>query len=175
MNLPQHEENAGELMAGTSQSDQPLKGTSDVPLCPSAQPDSDGSVAFGIVNGTVEQPEVRYLTEPQPVTSELLSLSKPVRPTEVFRFAAPCAQHRCEHFDGDRCRLVKRIVDRLRAGTDRLPPCRIRPRCRWWREQGREACMRCPRIVTTVHRPSDEFVEVARSPTSVPERSSIRH
>jgi len=49
------------------------------------------SFVFGVVNGTADEPRLRHLTEPQPVTLELLELAAPVRPTEVFRFAAPCA------------------------------------------------------------------------------------
>ena len=72
-------------------------------LCPSAQPDMEGAVAFGVVGGTAEEPVVSYLREPLPVTPELLQLARPVRPTEVFRFAAPCAEGGCRHFDGESC------------------------------------------------------------------------
>src|ERR1700692_4298654 len=60
-------------------------------LCPSAQPDMNGCVAFGVVGGKIEEPRLIYLCEPQIVTDELLDLAMPVPSTEVFRFAAPCA------------------------------------------------------------------------------------
>jgi hypothetical protein len=123
-------------------------------LCPSAQPEMAGSLLFGVVTGSVDRPRVAYLAEPQPVSDELLAMSGPVRPTEVFRFAAPCAMSQCRHFDGVNCRLVQRTVQLLPVAVERLPPCRLRPKCRWWRQEGRAACLRCPQVVTENYRPS---------------------
>lgn len=140
-----------------------------VKLCPSAQPDQPEAVAFGVVGGTTSDPVVSYLAEPQPVTPELLQLASPVRPTEVFRFAAPCAQSGCQHFDGTVCRLGGKLVERLPAAVDRLPPCRLRPRCRWFHEQGGAACLRCPIVVTTHYQPSADLREAADPSTPLAE------
>jgi hypothetical protein len=122
----------------------------------------DGAVAFGIVEGTVEEPRVTYLREPLPVTDQLLDLAKPVEPTEVFRFAAPCAESGCQHFDGEACQLGHKVAQNVSVTiAGRLPACRIRPSCRWFHEQGPAACARCPLIVTTDYRPSDELREAA--------------
>src|SRR5262245_21243260 len=142
-----------------------------LPLCPSAQPEMEGSVVFGLVGGTVAEPRLRYLDQPQPVTNGLLALSQPVEPTEVFRFAAPCAGSRCQHFDGKDCRLVKKIVRLIPAVVDFLPPCRLRPTCRWWQQEGRAACLRCPLIVTKDYQPSDKLREVANPGTQPPKCS----
>ena len=131
------------------------------PLCPSAQPEMEGCVLFGVVGGTVEEPRVGYLEEPRPVTPELLSLSGLVKPTEVFRFAAPCAERACRHFDGSDCRLVTKIVARTPAVVGILPACRLRPRCRWWVQEGGAACTRCPIIVTENYQPSAELRQAA--------------
>jgi len=120
------------------------------PLCPSAQPDMENSVVFGVVGGTVEQPHLVHLVEPQPVTDELLALSFPVEPTEVFRFAATCTLHACKHFDGLNCRLAQKIVETLPVVVETLPPCSLRPDCRWWRQEGKAACIRCPQVVTDI-------------------------
>ncbi|MFN2607910.1 MAG: nitrogen fixation protein [Acidimicrobiales bacterium] len=125
------------------------------PLCPSAQPDWDGAMVLGIVNGTVEDPRVVFLAEPQPPTDDLLALTRPVNPTEVLRIAAPCKADGCAHFDGRDCRLVAKTVALLPAVVEQLPPCRIRPRCRWWLQEGRAACRRCPAVVTENVRPSE--------------------
>jgi hypothetical protein len=129
----------------------------EAPLCPSAEPNAKGSLLFGVVGGTVEHPRLSYLTEPQPVTPELLALAGPVRPTEVFRFAAPCAQHQCQHFDGSACKLIRKIVRLVPPVLNGLPPCRLRPQCRWWQEEGAAACMRCPLVVTENYQPNDEL------------------
>jgi hypothetical protein len=116
--------------------------------CPSARPDMPGTSAFGVIQGSVEQPRVAFLDQTVPVTSELLALSGPVEPTEVFRFAAPCAGKACHHFDGQDCRLATRIVQRLPTVVIDPPACAIRDACRWWLQEGVEACLRCPLVVT---------------------------
>jgi hypothetical protein len=84
----------------TAEAAQPLQ-------CPSAQPTMAGSVVLGVVDGTVSSPRLRYLVEPQPVTEELLALSAPVAPTEVFRFAAPCATSACQRFAEGRAACLR--------------------------------------------------------------------
>ncbi|MBV8379036.1 MAG: nitrogen fixation protein [Verrucomicrobia bacterium] len=130
-------------------------------LCPSAQPDMPGSRILGIVQGTVEQPRVIPLEHPRPVVPELLALTAPVSPTEVFRFTAPCAATGCRHFDGTDCRLAQRIVKMQPAIAETLPICRIRPHCRWWLQEGRAACKRCPGIVTEVVFPDEATRQLA--------------
>jgi hypothetical protein len=119
-------------------------------LCPSAQPDCQGARVFGVVGGTADAPEVAYLPAPQPVTDELMQLAKPVRPGEVFRMAAPCACRGCGHFapEASQCRLVANIVQQRPSVVDTLPPCAIRSECRWWQQEGKAACLRCPQVVT---------------------------
>ncbi|MBA3242408.1 MAG: nitrogen fixation protein [Acidobacteria bacterium] len=135
--------------------------TKELPLCPSAQPEMAGCVALGAVCGTVEAPRLEHFAKPLPVNDELLALSAPVKPTEVFRFAAPCAGNDCQHFDGRDCRLVTRVVQILPAAISSLPTCSIRADCRWWQQEGRAACMRCPQIVTECYEPSDEMLRAA--------------
>nr|WP_242040862.1 nitrogen fixation protein [Coleofasciculus sp. FACHB-1120] len=120
------------------------------PLCPNARPEWADSKVFGVVTGTgtVKEPHVTYLNERQPVTDELMALCEAVTPTEVFRIAAPCASKGCQNFDGTDCRLAKRIVQHLPGGAEELPPCSIRQDCRWWQQEGKAACMRCPQVVT---------------------------
>lgn len=117
-------------------------------LCPSAPPKVGEGFAFGVVGGPGEQPHVAYLTEPVVVTEGLLAATSPARPTEVLRFAAPCAGAACGHFDGEDCTLATRIVKVLPLAVARIPACVIRPNCRWWRQEGKDACLRCPGIVT---------------------------
>jgi hypothetical protein len=142
--------------------------TSETPFCPSAQPDMPESVVFGVVGGTASDPRLRYLAEPLPTTAELLSLAEPAEPTEVFRFGAPCAQRQCQHFDGTHCRLGAKLATEARPVVAIAPPCRLRSRCRWWLEQGVEACLRCPMVVTTTHNPSTEVRSAALPGEPVP-------
>ena len=131
------------------------------PFCPSAQHDWDGSVAIGVMGGTATEPRMTHLAEPLPVGEQLLALSAPVTPTEVFRFAAPCMQGACVHFRNEQCGLVTQIVQLLPRVAETVPRCAIRPHCRWWRQEGRDACLRCSQVVTDNFYPSSEMVAAA--------------
>jgi hypothetical protein len=120
-----------------------------------------GCRVLGVMAGTVDQPRLAYLEEPAPASAEILSLSGPVKPTEVFRLAAPCVETQCRHFDGKDCHLVTRIVQILPAVTEALPTCRIRPECRWFEQEGRLACLRCPQVITQNCSPTEEMVRAA--------------
>ena len=131
-------------------------------LCPSAQPDLASAIAIGVVDHANESPEVAYLERPLPVSDELLELANPVQPTQVFRFAAPCQTGRCSHWSGTDCKLVTRIVRLVPAVTAELPRCNIRSECRWFAQEGRLACARCPLVVTQNELPSDVMREAAK-------------
>ena len=136
------------------------------PLCPSTFPGWPDSVAFGIVTGTVEEPRWQPFEKPMPITDELLALSGPVAPTEVFRFAGPCAGKACQHFAGEtgQCRLVEKTVRFVPKVQEKLPPCTIRVDCKWWRQEGREACFRCPQVASS-NPANAEALRMAADPT----------
>jgi hypothetical protein len=117
---------------------------------------------LGVVERTDEGPRVAYLNEDVSVTDELLAQTMPVPPTEVFRFAAQCEERRCTHFDGARCQLATRIVHILPVVVETLPICLIRSTCRWFSQEGRAACVRCPQVVTETSEASAEYVRAAR-------------
>jgi hypothetical protein len=124
-------------------------------MCPSAQPEMEGSRVLGVVGGTADAPSLSYLNQYLPVSEEVIALAEPALPTKVMRFAAPCQEKLCGHFDGKDCKLATRIVQILPAVTQALPPCLIRVECRWYQQEGRAACQRCPQVVTQVDDPSD--------------------
>jgi hypothetical protein len=126
-------------------------------LCPSAQPEIAGSVAFGVVSGTAENPRVAWIETTVPVTSDLLALTGAVPPTQVLRIAAPCQEKACCHFDGRDCRLANRLVQLIPEVSASLPPCRIRSDCRWFLQEGGAACRRCPQIVTYSVNPNENL------------------
>jgi hypothetical protein len=132
-------------------------------LCPSAQPDWEGARIIGVVGGTPERPETAYLDQAQPVTPEILDLAGPVAPAEVFRFAAPCANSACGHYDGaeHKCRLAEKTVRWVEQAVDSLPKCSIRASCRWWQQEGPAACRRCPQVVTINFAPSKAMRDAA--------------
>ena len=135
-------------------------------LCPSAQPDMAEARVIGVVERSADEPRVAYLNEPLPVTNELLAMAGSVKPTEVFRFGARCEERACSHFDGTRCQLATRIVQILPAVSEALPACVIRAECRWFAQEGRAACMRCPQVVTEMPQAS-ETMRRAATPAAV--------
>ncbi len=131
-----------------------------IPLCPSAQPDWANAIIIGVVSGSVEEPRVAYLDEPIPVNDELMAMTGPVKPTEVFRIAGCCVESKCVHFSHAKCQLVARTVAILPVVTDGLPICRIRASCRWFMQEGRAACIRCPQVITENFIPTEQLVQV---------------
>lgn len=129
-------------------------------MCPSADPTMEDPVIFGIVAGTPEQPQLHHLRETKQIPPELLALESPVKPTEIFRIAANCDSG-CQHFDGNNCRLSQRIVAGLPQVSETLPPCPIRANCRWWNQDGKEACLRCLQIVRDNYVASEELYKAA--------------
>jgi hypothetical protein len=140
-------------------------------LCPSARPDMQSAVAFGVRTGVDAGNRIGYLSATVPVDDQLLQLAEPAKPLEVFRFAAPCATAGCVHYDDDRCSLVERIVDRAPVVVAIAPPCAVRSRCRWFAQEGTAACHRCPQVLTSE---SGANTEVARAAIPVERHPSKR-
>jgi hypothetical protein len=130
---------------------------SAAPFCPSAQP----QMLEPRVLGVVRDGETSYLESHVPLTDELLALTEPVGHSRVLRIAARCEENACTHFDGVHCRLAARIVQLLPAVTATLPACLIRAECRWYRQEGRPACLRCPQIVTEFTDDNEAFRKAA--------------
>lgn len=132
--------------------------------CPSAQPGMGDAQILGVVSREGETPRLAYLDEPLAATPEVLALAEPVAVAEVFRLSARCEEKKCTHFDGARCQLAVRIAKMLPEVVDSLPACNIRRDCRWFRQEGRVACLRCPQIVTGNPEADDRLKEVAGMP-----------
>jgi hypothetical protein len=130
-------------------------------MCPSAQPDMEDSLALGVFENTPEGPRLAWIEEPQPVTPQLLSLTREADPRTIFRFAARCEENKCVHFDGENCQLATRIVQILPRVVDALPACSIRPECRWYQQEGKAACFRCPEVLTHMENPSPDMLRAA--------------
>jgi len=124
----------------------------------------DNCRVLGVVERDGPTPRLVYLNEFLPATDEVLALSAPLKPTEVYRLSATCAEHKCPHFDGADCQLAKRIVQILPAVVDALPLCTIRKDCRWFSQEGGAACRRCPEITTVSYALSPTTREVSGLP-----------
>ena len=116
--------------------------------CPSSHPGKQGAFAYGIVSGTAEAPQLRYLPAPIPL-GNVTDAAEVAFVTTKARIAAPCDGRLCSNFDGVGCRLPKQIVTALPVVADAPPRCILRPTCVWFHQEGVEACLRCPQIVSS--------------------------
>jgi hypothetical protein len=120
-------------------------------MCPSARCEP-GATLLGIVNtdGTVG-----FVSPEAQVDETFVEIAHRGRaPESRFRFAAPCQEGACRHWSGHECRLISTIRDEAIAHgvagdrKGRVPACAIRPRCRWYAQEGLDACRVCPMVVT---------------------------
>ncbi|HEV2643353.1 MAG TPA: hypothetical protein VGT98_11620 [Candidatus Elarobacter sp.] len=129
--------------------------------CPSADPRLPDAKVLGIVRDAEAAVAVEILPElvdPQPLI-DLIPAELPVR--SILRFAGSCQESRCAHFGAGKCGLATRVVAQMPEVVDRIARCAIRPRCRWWRQEGIAACRRCPQVLTEPLAPTDLMVSVA--------------
>jgi hypothetical protein len=118
--------------------------------CPSAQPDAEEARIIGIVEGTAEKPQVAYLQKGVAVSAEMSVPPPGISATRIFRFSGKCVGSACGQFGDGQCQLGKTITQMLAPTVDELPACTIRATCRWFAENGRDACLRCPQVMTNI-------------------------
>jgi hypothetical protein len=119
---------------------------------------------FGVISGTPGEPRIAYLKAEAVIDVAALPDTGALAVTEVFRFAARCEEDRCSQFEDGRCSLGHRIVHGVDAVVDALPSCTIRDTCRWYAEQGRPACLRCPQVITLIPQGRDKLSRAAALP-----------
>lgn len=124
--------------------------------CPSAQPDMAGARPFGVVSGTVGEVRIAFFKKDALKHFDWRERFAAPHATQLFRFAARCERTACGHYDyaDGKCSLGQRVATALPPVTDALPPCLVRPSCRWHAEQGPAVCLRCPQVVTMI--PADD-------------------
>jgi hypothetical protein len=110
---------------------------------------------------------VAILPQPLPVDQHFVDIARqtPGEPEERFRFSNKCVESGCGQWTGSRCGVIDRVINMLDAipgvapnqvteetpGADvSLPPCGIRPTCRWFLQSGSNACHVCPYVLTHI-------------------------
>lgn len=123
--------------------------TPDVALCPSA-PAQVGALLIGVV----QEGAVALLGTPLTVDQGFVDIAtEHGKPERRFRFSVPCVEDACAHWTNSACGLIGVCrAQATQAGLvgpvdDALPRCAIRARCRWWRQEGRNACSTCAFVV----------------------------
>lgn len=79
----------------------------------------------------------------------VLAFKEAGKPEQHFRFSSPCAQSGCNQWSHGNCGVIKKVLNAF--GND-LPPdapaCLIRSTCRWFHQEGVQACYACQFIIT---------------------------
>lgn len=114
--------------------------------CPSSQC-KEGSLLLGIVQA---DGRMGFLGVPLEVDTSFVERAHAGRsPERRFRFASPCLECGCQQWTGSRCRVIDDVIDEVAdTGSSDLPRCGIRGSCRWFRQQGVDACRVCPIVIT---------------------------
>jgi hypothetical protein len=111
-------------------------------LCPSA-PMCKGSKLLGIVNA---ENEIDIIEKPIDIDNGFTeSASKGRAPEQRFRFVNSCVKEGCQQWDGSSCSVVKIVLDKIEKKNwkNELPVCGIRDECRWFTQEGANACKVC--------------------------------
>ncbi|MCW2569671.1 MAG: hypothetical protein JWN54_3768 [Mycobacterium sp.] len=122
-------------------------------LCPSGRCRA-GSTLLGIMG-----PDGHLVYAPGriPLTDEFVERAHALGPPESrFRFAEPCAGEACGNWTDTTCGVARAAASRPEAtdhGSSSLPRCGIRHDCRWYAQEGEQACRVCPLVLRTAPRP----------------------
>jgi hypothetical protein len=115
--------------------------------CPSA-PGLPGSSLLAIIGS---DGRLAHLSPPIPVDEAFVAAAaRHGAPEARMRFTAPCLKEGCAQWTGSSCGVIEQVLA-TGAHADqptKLPRCAIRSGCRWYRQEGGEACRACPLVLT---------------------------
>ena len=125
---------------------------------------------------------VAILPQPLPIDQHFIEVVSrdAAAPEQRFRFSNKCIESGCSQWTGSRCGVIDNVLQLLagvpapgdiapsaatapptpKEGTATLPPCGIRPTCRWFLQSGADACRVCPYVVTHITE-ADTFVALS--------------
>jgi hypothetical protein len=97
---------------------------------------------------------VAILPQPLPVDKNFVEIASrdATAPEQRFRFSNKCIEGGCSQWTGSRCGVIDNVMKLLNPepAPEALPPCGIRPTCRWFLQSGPAACKVCPYVVTHI-------------------------
>ncbi|UOU99376.1 hypothetical protein MUU74_05295 [Chryseobacterium daecheongense] len=114
-------------------------------MCPSYVGKA-GAQLFGVVN---KDGKVQFIT-PLTVTEEFLELNKEKNSLEQrFRFTGKCVEKGCAQWNNEesKCSLSQKVQNLDVGYTNKeLSYCPIRSNCRWFHQDGKDACFSCNEV-----------------------------
>lgn len=114
-------------------------------LCPSA-PLYKGSKLLGVMNANHEVDILENPIEVDDVFIEAANTGKVAE--QKFRFVNKCLKSGCKQWTGDSCGVITRVLSTIEESILKsdIPECSIRSNCRWFSQDGYNACKACPLI-----------------------------
>lgn len=110
-------------------------------LCPSYV-GKVGAQLFGVVN---KDGRVQFIT-PLTVTEEFIQQNDNLE--QRFRFTGKCVEKGCAQWDNEesKCSLSKKVQNLETIKNKELSFCPIRSQCRWFSQDGNDACFSCNEV-----------------------------
>lgn len=122
----------------------------DKKACPSSKCKT-GSQLLGVRQ---DDGTVAILPEPIQIDEHFIALANngDSNATQHFRFTNKCVESGCSQWNGKACGVIENLVTHLDALPVRseLPACAIRTNCRWYQQQGANACKVCIFVITEI-------------------------
>jgi hypothetical protein len=104
-----------------------------------------GAQLFGVVN---KDGKVQFIT-PLTVTEEFLEINKDKNSLEQrFRFTGKCVEKGCAQWNNEesKCSLSQKVQNLDTDKNTELSYCPIRSQCRWFFQDGKQACFSCNEV-----------------------------
>ncbi|WP_449400100.1 hypothetical protein [Chryseobacterium wanjuense] len=101
-----------------------------------------GAQLFGVVN---KDGKVQFIT-PLAVTEEFVQQNDHLE--QRFRFTGKCVEKGCAQWNNEesKCSLSKKVQELDLNQNKELSFCPIRSQCRWFSQDGNEACFSCNEV-----------------------------
>ena len=77
-------------------------------------------------------------------------------PERRFRFSSPCVQKGCGQWSNGKCGVIKEVLNAFADANlpQDAPKCIIRSSCRWFHQEGVQACYACSFVITDLTIPA---------------------
>lgn len=131
----------------------PAAGSGQERLCPSARCE-EGAILLGVVG---PDGAVGYVTPELRIDRAFVERAHQGRaPEKRFRFSQPCVEAGCRYWTGSQCAVIQGMrqaaaeADPAEIPLASVPKCSIRPRCRWFAQEGAAACRVCSYVITNL-------------------------
>ena len=116
-------------------------------MCPSSKA-QHGAKLLGVRQ---DDGKVAILPQPLAISSDFIEkANQSSKAEQKFRFTNKCVASGCTQWTGSRCGVADQIIGVMNelSVTDGIPVCAIRPSCRWFMQNGPDACKVCPYVIT---------------------------